>query len=401
MAAGNPARTNGVLRAAMHFPRMDIREGLLVLIIWSTYLLPVDVKGVIVAHAFLLTLIAICWMDGCHRRLPHTNTAFFLFFAILSLSSLSALYFGLPVRFPNETVKLILLFLGTFFIGLSFRAERLRAILAPAPWLSLVMMLIVLVFIGPLFSLSGRLDAGGFVSPNVLGYFFVLNMAVVWARPKWKAWDWLVFVLLGISMLACLSRGSMIAAVAVFALHFGIGRTTLLAGGVAGALAAIFSSNPVVQRMLILGDVATSGGSGRTEIWGYALSHWLNHPLAWLSGFGPGSIHLHIRWGSTQDAAHSMYIGALHYTGLLGLAFLLVALGVGFMRIMHARPSPERTLARDFLVITIVNGLVDETYLASQATAISAICFGLIVAVALQLHSSPEQNMGPRLSISN
>lgn len=381
-------KTDGVLYPFLQFPRLQLRESLIVLTIWLTYLVPISVEGLVVAHALLLLIIATCAADVAHRPSLHAGLAFLLFFLILSLSMATALYFGPQARFMPETVKLVLLFLGTFFIGLSVPAERLRALLAPAPWLCLIMVLGVFTFIGSPVAADGRLQIEGFLSPNVLGYLLVMNMAIVWSRPVWKIWDWLVFALLGLCMLACLSRGALIAAAAVFAVHFGLGRSALLFGGIAIALAIIFADNPIIERMLIVEDAISTGGSGRAQVWGTALRNWLDNPVAWLSGFGPASIHMHITILTTQDAAHSMYIGSLHYLGLLGLMYLLAMLAAGIIGVRRAAPSPERTLARDFLIIIMVNGLVDETYNASQVTAISAICFAVIVAVVLRAQSS-------------
>lgn len=392
-------KTDGLISPFLQLLRMEMNDSLIVLAIWLTYLVPFMVNGLVAAHVILLGIICVAGATVSQRPSLHACIAFIGFFAILALSAFSAVYHGLEERFLPETVKLILLFLGTFFIGLSSSPEKLRTMLAPSPWLCVFLILAVFLVVGSPFGVDGRLQIQGFISPNVLGYLVVMNMAIVWAKPSWKVWDWLVFVILGVLMLASLSRGALIAAVAVFAFHFGLGRSALLFGAMGAALAVIFADNPIIQRMLIIEDAISTGGSGRMQIWGAALQNWLEHPLAWLPGFGPASVHMRLSYISTAEAAHSMYIGALHYLGLLGLLYLLMLLAAGMLGVLRAPPSPERTLARDFLIIVIVNGLVDETYNGSQVTAISAVCFAVIVAVTSQTLRGTMRMRGPELPL--
>ena len=377
-------RFNLIITGMRRLPSQRLPEALIVLTIWSTYLIPKLISGVAVSHISGLLLMACCAGTVAARTSREATSVFFLFFGIIALSMLSASFVGFQARFPFEAIKTIIVFAITFFVGLAVPAERIHALLEPSPWLFLILVAGIFLFVGNPFGLDGRLQVEGFISSNVLGFMAVLNMAVLLNRPRMSWLDYITFVALIVIMLLCLSRSAMMGTLALAWVRIGWGRGTVIFGTIAAAVATIYSGNKIIERMLVVEDVMTSGGSGRTELWSFLVRNWLNTPTNWLFGFGPGGVHRHPNWHSTEDAAHSLVIGGFYYWGIAGFIFVVGTFLLAAREITKAPISRERTLARDVLLTMLTNGVVDESYNGSQINAISAIFFALVLAVIVE-----------------
>jgi hypothetical protein len=392
-------RLNALILGLRRFPNMRLPEAFVALTIWSTYLIPKLISGVAVSHLTGLALIASCAPLVLRRNSREATAAFFLFVGMRSFSMLSASFVGFQERFPFEAIKTIIVFVVTFFVGFSVPASRINDLLEPSPWLFLVFIAGVFAFVGNPFGLDGRLQIEGFISSNVLGFLAVLNMAIILNRPKLYLFDYATLFAITIVMLLCLSRSAMLGALALVWVRIGWGRGVLIFGSIAGAMAVIFAGNKIIQRMLVLEDVMTNGGSGRTELWRFLVGNWFDTPTNWLFGFGPGGVHRHPHWLATEDAAHSMIIGGFYYWGIAGFLFVMGLFACAVREISRTPVSPERNMARDILLIMLANGAVDESYNGSQVNAISAIFFGLVLAViAESRRQRREEVRGPMVS---
>jgi hypothetical protein len=196
--------------------------------------------------------------------------------------------------------------------------------------------------------------------------------------------DYIILGALFAVMLLCLSRSAMMGTLALVWVRIGWVRGTVLFGSIAAAVTTIYSGNKIIERMLVVEDVMTSGGSGRTELWSFLVRNWHSTPANWFFGFGPGGVHRHPNWHATEDAAHSLVIGGFYYWGIAGFLFVVGTFLLAVREIAKAPFSRERTLARDILLAMLTNGVVDESYNGSQINAISAIFFALVLAVIVE-----------------
>ncbi len=361
-------RLNALVVGLRDFSALPLQDALLVLTIWSTYLMPVVVSGVAVSRITGLLLVLVCSQTVSSRTSREATAVFLLFFAILLLSSISAGFVGYQARFPFEAIKTIIVFAVTFFVGLSLSAARIRALLEPSPWLFLILVTGVFLFVGNPFGIDGRLQIEGFISSNVLGFLSVLNIAVLLSRPKLHALDYATLIALIVVTGLCLSRSAMLAGLALLWVRIGWLRGAVVFGGVGAAMGLAFSGSKLIERMLVVEDVLTTGGSGRATLWSFLGNNWLHTPSTWLFGFGPGAVHRHPVWRATQDAAHSIVIGSIYYWGIAGFLFVIGTFMLAVREIIKIPASPERNLARDILLIMLANGLVGRIVrcLASQ-----------------------------------
>lgn len=381
-----------IIPGLCRLPSLPLIDAFMILTVWATYLLPVLVGGVGVSHVTGMVLIVFCGRAALRHTSREQTSIFFLFFAILMLSILSAGLVGFQARFPFEAIKTALVFLMTFFIGLTVSPDRIRTALDPGPWLFLILVAGVFMFVGKPFAVDGRLQIEGFLSSNVMGFLAVLNGAVLLNRRKLNRLDYATLLLLFLIMLMCLSRSALMETLALIWVRIGWTRGAVILGSLGGTFGILFAGNKVIQRMLVIEDVLTTGGSGRSSLWSFLVNNWWDNPSAWLFGFGPGAVHRHPNWLATEDNAHSMLIGSIYYWGLVGFVFLLGVFVLAMRDVAKAPWSRERSLARDILLITAVNCVVDESYNASQINAISALFFALVLAVVIAARRQRVQN---------
>jgi hypothetical protein len=372
------------IRAVQDFLRLPPAEGAAAAAVVSTYLVPYLVSGVALSHIFGLLLILAAAVKTVRSTSRGATVTLLLFCAILLMSMAAGLLLGSTSRFWTEATKTAIVFLIAFFAGIAIPAPRLYAILQPGPWLCAILIGLIFLLVGNPFSLDGRLTLTGFISPNVLGFLIVLNMAVLLCRENMEPLTWGLFGILTVSMVACLSRSALLATLALMLARIGWLRGAALLGVIGGVLAVIFSHNATIQRMLVVEDVMTTGGSGRSDLWHYLLTRWLHTPLAWPFGFGPGSVERVLNIISRQEAAHSLVLGSLYYWGLAGFLFIVICAILAIRGVSNAPPSREKMLARDIVLVVITNGLVDESYDGSQVNVVSALFMALVVAVIVE-----------------
>lgn len=381
--SGKPA-ANPAIAWVLQLPRLPLMELAAIGAVFSTYLVPYLIGGVGLSHIFGVALIAF----GAQRSVRSTGrdatATFFLFLGILFMSMASGYALGPKERFWTEAVKTAIVFLVAFFAGITISPQRLRAILRPGPWLCLVLVCLIFAIVGNPFSLDGRLAMEGFISPNVLGFLIVLNMAVILCADTRKVWDWGLLVILAVAMLACFSRSALLASLALLLVRIGWRWGATLIGGVGMTLAIVFSNNKVIERMLVIEDVMTTGGSGRSNLWQYLLTRLWHTPEAWAFGFGPGSVERVLTLLSKEEAAHSLVLGSLYYWGFAGMLFVGICALMAVRGVWNAPPSRERMLAWDVVLIFITNGMVDESYDGSQINVVSALFIAMVVGVIVQ-----------------
>jgi tetratricopeptide (TPR) repeat protein len=124
-------------------------------------------------------------------------------------------------------------------------------------------------------------------------------------------------------------------------------------------------------------------GSYRVELWEAALDDYGDHPVL---GAGPGSYehywNEHRPFGHIVRDAHSLYLETLAELGPLGLALLLVVLGVPLLAAFFARAQPLVPAALAAYVAFLVHAGVDWDWELPAVTLAGLICGLALVAAA-------------------
>jgi len=214
-------------------------------------------------------------------------------------------------------------------------------------------------------------------NPDMLGTYLVFPVALAaglaLSAPRGRsafAW-WSVTALIAGALVATLTRGAWIGALAV-ALSFAVvsragewkasRRRKLLVGGLLIAVVGVASVAIVAIRPRLAGDATTlsalltSLSNGRTVIWMTSLRSWLAHPI---TGWGPDGFGAAFQsavgadWYAIVDGlqttinAHDIFVQTVVTLGIPGLALTLWALGraaVVSLRGLRPARGPSRAL---------------------------------------------------------
>lgn len=233
-----------------------------------------------------------------------------------------------------------------------------------------------------------RLEGMGAASNSVVAALLfgaALLYALVRLLPSAKtAMGRAAVLLTGLALLTAMvltqSRGPLVALVAALAVTMAVEfrrhwRWMLPAGAAAAAIVMLAGGHALLVR----------GFSYRPEIWREALERWTEHP--WL-GIGASSrIQFVMAYGETINSAHNIFLSALLYSGIVGLALLLVLLAAAAVEVVRGARRGGDRLPMALLAFTLVAGLVDRQIdlrnLAPEYLTIWYAC-GLLAAQALR-----------------
>lgn len=206
---------------------------------------------------------------------------------------------------------------------------------------------------GRLFVMNGNLA----LDPNHFGASLLLPSAIVvtWfffeRRTSLRVLYGLVFATIMTTLFLTGSRGALIAiGIILFSVALRSRKLLLLAVPAAAGLAVSFAFPSLWTRF---GDVASTGGSGRTDIWNVGLQALRSY---WLAGAGFGNFgnaySLHIleavqrHFYGGDRAAHNLILQSWVETGIFGLALVLLAWWSSFRQNADIKPGqplyPER-----------------------------------------------------------
>ena len=204
---------------------------------------------------------------------------------------------------------------------------------------------------------SGRFS-GPIEDPNFFGAVIVFALPLAFSHllngrsPARLILSAIAVGLLAFGLLATQSRGAIIAAVpalAVLSLGMSAGQRVVTASllGLAAAVAALFVSPELVERIATIGDLATDdvldrSTTGRLASWQVAVHLFGERP--WL-GVGNGNfnvlyqdaaLELGLIFRGEGRSAHSLYLEILAEQGLVGLLLFLAVIGAGALGIASA-----------------------------------------------------------------
>jgi len=138
-------------------------------------------------------------------------------------------------------------------------------------------------------------------------------------------------------------------------------------------------------------------GSGRVTQWESALDAWRDEPVLGIGAGGYEAYWLeHRELASKIRDAHSLYLEVLAELGPLGLALLLLALGVPVYAAFKARGHPLVPAAFGAYVAYLVHAGVDWDW-EMPAVTLTALFIGASIVVAARKPEDEERPMGPRL----
>ncbi len=224
---------------------------------------------------------------------------------------------------------------------------------------------------------------GPLTDPNDFAFFMVaaLPLALVLRRLSRRPilWD-LAAVLIGAAMAATLSRGALLAVVAMltYAVVAGVVRARVVGGMVAGVIvigAVVAIANPTLLNTSLheKSFVATQNVDDRLKRWTVAAEMTADYPLL---GTGPGGFKTNYeRYVAGDlsnlthqlDVAHETYLEVSSELGLLGLAAFLGVLGSGFAGAYRRtkRPDADQWLAGG-VCASLIGAVVAAAFLTEQ-----------------------------------
>jgi len=203
-------------------------------------------------------------------------------------------------------------------------------------------------------------------------------LAVARALEGRRVWAYGSAALLGLGFIGLTgSRGPMLATGLALAVLVGATRLRHLGWLLAAAMAAA-AAVPAAWWHTAL----ARGGSHRTEIWAQTLAVMARAPgwAVWI-GLGPGATI----GRPGEDFPHNLLLSTAFYGGLVGLALLLVLLG---LVARAAWRGPERPLRLALLVLVLGVGMTDLSNLAKGPSPM-----WLVVWVPLLLSLNPQRGL--------
>lgn len=308
---------------------------------------------------YILILIELLICIFIYRQKRINAKQFMLIFYLLGTFSFGAIAAGLSFSDINATISFALFLLTTNAIALYYK-DDIEQFFKLCIFISVLSSLFAMVLfitgqIGGFFQPLGYTRAvGWYGNPNdlatalALGFIFSCYF-ILQAKDK----IYYLCALLIFSGLVLTGTKTILLLLSVFFALFVLStvikafllievsffKIALSALGVAAALGAFFFLQSIDHGLLrALGDIESlSSASGRTTIWAYYLSDYLNSDLV-EQLFGKGRLYL-TRETNLGMSAHNFYIRALLEHGLLYLVFIttvlltaMVALYRGFRR---------------------------------------------------------------------
>lgn len=151
---------------------------------------------------------------------------------------------------------------------------------------------------------------------------------------------------------------------------------------------------PASQGSELKRRLSTFSGSGRATLWHAAWTDARAHPLL---GSGPGTYErwwlLHRPVALKVKDAHNLYLETLAEQGPLGLALLLLALGLPLAALARARRDPVAAIAAGAYFAFLVHAAVDWDWELSGVTLTALLCGGVVLVAGRSDSAVPP---GPR-----
>ncbi len=346
-------------------------------------------------HALTLGFLLVRWRPAgaALRRAPAAA-------ALVALAIASTAWSAAP----DITLRRSFAFLGTtafgIFLAARFDTREVLRLLAAALGAAAALSAVFAVAL-PGLGVDQGVHAGAwqgiYTEKNTLGQMMALAaMAFVLLRadaPRGRRWPPAAGALLAAALIALSRSGTALAVLLLFLLLLGVlralrWRATRAAPLVAGiALAAGAAGLLFVARyeavLTSLGKDPTL--TGRTPMWEALAASvgerpWLGHGYAgfWLGDAGPSARALE-RIGWQTPGAHNGYLDAALQLGLVGLALLLAAVALAYLRslaVVRATTDAAGLFPAAFLSILLVYNFTETMLLAANS-----IFWALLVAV--------------------
>ncbi len=300
----------------------------------------IEVQDSIQAALLLLVgLVAISILVQESNKVPQYKKLIpsLFFFSLISFFSFIAGYHSTIMYFIRSLYVFIIAFaIGFHFCGKNIKILSFTFLSSGLAVMGIVMYQLLAGTMQMEFDAeTGRLTYGEQVRTlsNALAfpiyYSFIEYMQAIEKKEVFKRSYWLVFVLLGTTLLLFTMSRGVIVAVGITLVYVFLSRiknvrkSTLLLTTLFAALIIYYISTLELNTEYMFNRVESL--TGRDEIWGYYLGRVFNGgPLSFLFGFGPGDIKRLSVGTSFADAyEHSLFVGFFVSFGIIGFAYLL------------------------------------------------------------------------------
>ena len=217
-------------------------------------------------------------------------------------------------------------------------------------------------------------------SPNstayVLSFLTVTALVAAKREPHYlKNLAWLLAALvLTSAIMLTQSRGGLVLLFLGLITLFRIDRYTVFIALSALATAILYINPEYIQRLNVISDIASTGGTGRTEIWRQLILGLLADPKALLLGYGPGNINVNIQ-GSIATSAHSGFITLIYWFGLTGIALSLAYIGALLWKIL----TTSNMLIKGFSVMLLASFFIDSYLLDANILLVNAFLLAYVL----------------------
>lgn len=366
------------------FWRSPMLDVLAAFIIVLTFAAPVA-SGFRPSHAGLILFSGMALLTLWDRNVGRgPMIALLLFLSVIVTSTLSAFVHGPGANFATLQARNALMFGGIFLAGYSMSAERLRAVLNLVPYFCAGAVIYILALRPDSFSYGGRLSYGEYLFAPGLSYVIALSVAVAFAIEKKRWFHYGLIAALLLAEALTFTRAEIISIGILFWARIGFRRGLAIIAIITLPLAIFFSTNADIKRLLIIQDIAETGGSGRVQVWSQLIGELLNAPTTLLFGFGPGNVNYVVTASQSVDKAHNVPLDTLYSYGIFGFTLLTALCAILARKVVWWGGNSQEILVRDIIIVSTVNALVNGSFFDGSLNAISTLFFAFILAVLRQ-----------------
>jgi hypothetical protein len=196
------------------------------------------------------------------------------------------------------------------------------------------------------------------------------------------------YLVIGVALIATQSRGGLLIYFA--GLFFISGRKVrfllLAASGVAIAIMFFSPLGQDISRVNVVMDLRETGGTSRVFIWQQLAQNLLRHPLALITGMGPGATDFYVAESDLPiQSTHSMVVEIIYSYGVFGTAiffWILTRLWKGAND--NSVELRELSLRKALLAALTVSFLLDSYPLTAQILWFTPVMLYIITASTLR-----------------
>jgi hypothetical protein len=397
--ATSAARTydevNDVLfvRAPPRFQRLSpiqrwfTRPSLCVLLVVAGIFLDIPIlpeKQFFISHAIIIAVLVTLFVRGLWiESRVFQRYVLYVVLAIAPGVAMVALY-GTGERFSSDTVKLLVYAFGVFALARMLTADMLCRLIRIIPFALATYCVVETMSAENVFTFAGRFALENTGSANTIGAMLALSILPVWLADYPREWR-VPVVLVGVTLIAMLgltfSRANIIGLSIAVLVSVPVWRMVVV-GPITVFLALLVASLFVELGGLV--ERTQRSSVGRLAIWQTLLGKLYETPMAWMFGFGPGSVEFYVpsftvylNQSKYLYSPHSNFVGSLYCFGVYGFGLFVALLYRVYRKIETAKDYGR--LKRAIGAFYLVTFMLDSHILASQGMFIHLVFMAFLM----------------------